>query len=425
MANFPKSIITPSDKQIRDLFALLMEQMQADANFSIGGFSSSLKINDESFIKLVKADASLITNANIQGIGFNISFQARHVISTGQGAVQHPYYSTIAVNTNDSYGQQTPPDANSVANCQVVIGRFIKKNGLDAGILGSENESILEPHVALLSKLESAATEQIARTNDFVHELTLKYDERNQELNDQYQARRQKLEEEIEAKVVALKSEEQALEARKKVLDDRTNTHARRAIREDLILTLKERQAEFSVSPKTRSLRSPVHVVFIALLAATFGGALWSLYVWGVGANDAWGTITVTSAIKTAIFSFGFLTSAGLYISWMTRWSDKHAEAQFQLKQFEIDINRASWAVEAALEWKGAQGEQMPDVLLAGITKHLFDINAAESAEYSPLEALATSILGSASNLNLDMNGNKVAFDRKSIREIRKSGSQS
>lgn len=424
MATFPKAIITPSDKQIRDLFALLMEQIQSEANFSIGGYSSAMKLNDDNLLRLIKADASLIISASIQGTGFNISFQARHIHSTSQGhTVQHPYYSTIAVNTNDSYGQQVAPDADSVANCQVIIGRFIKKNGLNAGIVANENENVLEPHIALLSKLESAATEQITRTNDFVHELTLRYDERSKDLNNQYEARRQKLEQEIELRSAVLKDERIDLEEHKKELDDRTNTHARRAIRESLVSTLKERRGEFSVSPQTRHLRLPVHIVFVTLLLATFGGALWSLYIWGVGSNDTWGAITVTSAIKTVIFSFGFLTSAGLYISWMTRWSEKHADVQFQLKQFEIDINRASWAVEAALEWKGAQGEQMPDALLTGITKHLFDVSAQDSAEYSPLEALATSILGSASNLNLDMNGNKIAFDRKSIKEIRKSGS--
>jgi hypothetical protein len=64
----------------------------------------------------------------------------------------------------------------------------------------------------------------------------------------------------------------------------------------------------------------------------------------------------------------------------------------------------------------------MPDLLLTGITKHLFEVSPAEQAEYSPLEALASSILGTASNLNLDVNGSKIILDRKSIKEIKKQG---
>jgi hypothetical protein len=106
----------------------------------------------------------------------------------------------------------------------------------------------------------------------------------------------------------------------------------------------------------------------------------------------------------------------------MNRWFDKHAEAQFVTKQYEIDINRATWAVEAALEWQRAQGGEMPPALVNGITNHLFERERGESAEYSPLEALASSILGSAASMKLNMAGTEVNMDRKSIRAMTKLG---
>ncbi|MFD6316938.1 hypothetical protein [Methylorubrum thiocyanatum] len=416
MSNYKKAVLRFSDKQLIFLFGKLSEELGSIANYSIDGISSQIGSDDERLKQFLAADVSVISAARVSGVGFSVSFQATD-------PDKQPYYSVISVNTNDGYNAEPKPDAESIGRCHLIIGKFIKRQNLDPGILGRTPGPILEPHVALLSKIESSAADQIEKTNEFVQEITSRFDIRGQELEARYAARRQKLEDEIAAKEAIIHADQQRLEERKKELDDRTNTHARRAIREDLVKVLRERQSQFTVSNKTRGLRAPVHIVFVTLLASTLVGALWSLYVWGSYANDSWGAMTITSAVKTAIFSFGFLTSAGLYISWMTRWSDKHADSQFQLAQFEIDINRASWAVEAALEWKGAQGEQMPEALLAGITKHLFEAGKQESADYSPLEALASSILGSASNLKLNMNGSEVAYDRKSMKELKNASS--
>jgi hypothetical protein len=62
----------------------------------------------------------------------------------------------------------------------------------------------------------------------------------------------------------------------------------------------------------------------------------------------------------------------------------------------------------------------MPDALLIGFTKNLFDSQISDHANYAPLDALASSILGSASNLKLNVGGSELSFDRKGIKEIAK-----
>jgi hypothetical protein len=77
---------------------------------------------------------------------------------------------------------------------------------------------------------------------------------------------------------------------------------------------------------------------------------------------------------------------------------------------------------QAAPEWKGIQGEQMPDAFSAGITKHLFDAKPGEAADYSPMEALASSNLGATSNVKLNTGASEFSFDRQGIQRLKSDG---
>ncbi|WP_156332707.1 MULTISPECIES: hypothetical protein [unclassified Chelatococcus] len=414
MANHDRVILQPSDRLIVQLFSSVSELLDAEFTFSVAGVSARIKKDDDSAKKILKDNLLIISNGSVNSGGITVSYQSRS-IPNNNSLIPHPYYSTIRINVNE---HQRPSDE-MVLETHVLIGKFLSKNNLMPSNMISDSGSEISPNIAVLAALQTSAADQIARTNDFFASLAEKFDQRNSELEDRYRSRVEQLESEFSERESALQTDRSKLEELRKELDDRNNTHARRAIRGELIQTIQNRQKSFSISPETARLRSPIHFIFLSLLFITITGVIWSLYVWSSNPTDIWGAMTVTSAIKTAVFTFGFLTSAGLYISWMNRWFDKHAEAQFQTKQFEIDINRATWAVEAALEWKNIQGEQMPDALLAGITKHLFENTPGETDEYSPLEAIASSILGSAANLKLNLNGSEVALDRKSIKQIR------
>jgi len=307
----------------------------------------------------------------------------------------------------------------------------MRANGLlrapNVGMDDSESSFKIE----ILAAIQTASVDQIARTNDFIQKITSDLDQRRGQLESQFDERRRQLEDEVdqkakikekefEIKEIKIQAEKALLDEQKKELDDRSNTHARRAVRGELIQTLQSRQSDFSIAPGTNALRRPIHFIFLALLAFTAAGALWSAYIWGMDGGDSNNIRIITVAAKTIVFAFGFLTAAGLYISWMNRWFDKHAEVQFQTKQFEIDINRATWAVEAALEWKGIQGEQMPEALLSGITRHLFETHPNDSPEYSPLETPASGILGNASNLKMNVGGSEISLDRKGLNKVAK-----
>lgn len=91
--------------------------------------------------------------------------------------------------------------------------------------------------------------------------------------------------------------------------------------------------------------------------------------------------------------------------------------------QFEIDISRAAWAVEAAMEWQKLRDEPMPEVLLQGLTRKLFEPVATNDEKNSSLDDLASTILGSAASAQIKVAGNEIILDRKSLRRMRNEGS--
>ena len=84
----------------------------------------------------------------------------------------------------------------------------------------------------------------------------------------------------------------------------------------------------------------------------------------------------------------GIAATIIFYIRWNDSWFRQHADEEFQLKRFELDIDRASWVVEMALEWKDEKGTEIPEELIERFTENLFkDQNIFESAKHPSEES--------------------------------------
>lgn len=99
---------------------------------------------------------------------------------------------------------------------------------------------------------------------------------------------------------------------------------------------------------------------------------------------------------------------------------------EFRLRWLELDIERASWVLEMALEWReGAEGaeSEIPPVLLEKFTQNLFADNVeADHTPLNPTEQLAAQLLGAASELKLKVpGGSELTLDRKSVKKLDKS----
>lgn len=107
-----------------------------------------------------------------------------------------------------------------------------------------------------------------------------------------------------------------------------------------------------------------------------------------------------------------------MYIRWEDRWMQTHADNEFHLKRFALDIERANWLVETGLEWKEAKGNAMPQELMLSLSKNLFeDEKSSQEEKIKPLNQLASSIIGSASLVKLRAGDSEIEINPNKLKK--------
>jgi hypothetical protein len=219
---------------------------------------------------------------------------------------------------------------------------------------------------------------------------------------------------------------------RQKQLDDRYNTHVRRQIRDDLKTRFLEKTIGPQITPRTRQLRLPIHAGVLCALS----GLSYLLYVY---ASQALPVVTAAATVQDASFSYSsagnvalLVKSFGLtvtivalstwYLRWLNKWFERHAEAEFALAQFELDIDRASWVVETALEWRQTEQTPMPAHLIESVSRNLFSkSDKDENMEMHPADYLASALLGKASGLRVAIpGGGEIEWGPKALKDAGK-----
>ena len=148
---------------------------------------------------------------------------------------------------------------------------------------------------------------------------------------------------------------------------------------------------------------------------ALFGGlAAWFLFQ-SVTAGDA--LHLVPAIVKQVTFSALFVTTAVFFTKWNNQWFQKHANEEFRLKRMELDIDRASWFVEMAFDWKDEKGEAIPEALIERLTHGLF-VETSGDHPVEPSESLAHALLGAA-RFKVKLPGDiEVEYDRKGVEKL-------
>lgn len=420
MANANQIISVPKqpDSTVVRLFLSWAKRYDSAANFQATGGGRGVrsdKPEDEKHIStLAKSKANGLHHASVAIGNLRIAFwrgesQLRSDNSLGRtpSGVFDEFEIVDTTNTPESLAMTL----DIVTDIQKHCGSGIAAAGGNRDSFGQ----LLAGHQAAIAQLEQTALSISEKLAESQQKLEDEFIEKSRKLDEKYELQKTANDTAHAERLKQLDAQSEALEARKKELDDRDNTHARRAIRSDLKQTIKSRAQKFEITSETQKLRWPIHAACIAGLCALFGVMLYSF------ANIPSGQLTDglfwAWVVKQIGITVGFLGLLAYYVRWMNRWFDKHADTEFNLKQFDLDIDRANWVVETALEWRAAQGGVIPTVLLESVTRNLFANEDKPKEEMHPADYLASALLGKASAIKLKTGNAEIDLNARQVRK--------
>lgn len=395
---------------------------------------------------LLAKDSTLIEAISAGVAGLTISFNRGGF--GGSHQEKSPIWDAIIISSDHQCPYNVKLDAIYFAKSELQpyeAGRVPEAN--DASVSGE----LIAIHSSILEKLERS----YADLNEQTTVLQLKLREDAEEL---ITDEREKLSVERAASVTELAERKTELDEKEKevadlraAIDDRDNTTARRAARDKLLEEVKDRVEQFGVSNATAGKRFAVRNGMIVLMTIFFCLLVFALaeviqihrdssnellvmgnYVEalkktpGIETTKIAGTMIEAHAdnqrnllwlwARLSLLSLGLLGSFIYYIRWQDRWASQHATAEWQLRQFHLDISRANWAVESGLEWHKETTFVMPDKFVDRITHGLFVNKNNEPIQVlHPADELASALFGAASKAKLKVGENEIEFDPKKI----------
>lgn len=320
---------------------------------------------------------------------------------------------------------QTPPNVGEIVVIKFI--NFLKKKlvAVDtveytASILSDEIQSHYQHREAELEKLIALSENVTIQVSNYRDKLQEDYAKHREDLHEEIKQDKELLKSEFSAKEQALQEREAALQIRLDEIDDRENRHVRRALRDKFVESLKERQTTFKLTSGTRNLRWPIHLaagITIILLAL----ANWKTFALFEQLDQFSGYQLGLLVAKQATLGLAFGSTVVFYLRWCNLWFQQHATEEFRHKRLELDIDRASWVVEVALEWKHETGETLPPDLLDRLSVELFSSHECKASEsLHPADQIATAILGNSAQATIKVGDNEVVIDKKGLKALLK-----
>ncbi|PJI44169.1 MAG: hypothetical protein CTR54_07895 [Rhizobium sp.] len=361
----------------------------------------------------------------IQNAQFSID---RFTISYHQGADEASVgFATLEIRNDQA---SHPPLANpygveKIIEIDALVSRTFLSPSISSPFIYRDPKvfrELMNSHQRMLEQMQKTIASVGEETAAARRKLEEEYWGKNSKLLKDYDKKRDQLEAETAAHKRRLEEEESLLQSRLKSLDDRNNTHARRALHTNLKARIAEHASKFELTKDTNDRRRPVHIAVWVAMAGLLLLLLYTTYNSTIflGASTSV-TVSVIAALKPLGLTVALLGLLSWYIRWMNRWFERHADAEFQLKQFELDIDRASWVVETSLEWRFEQNNSIPDHLLESISRNLFTKGEKdEGADAHPADYLASALLGRASGLRLKVPGGEIEYGKGGIKGLQK-----
>lgn len=367
---------------------------------------------------LLSKNSAIFDRLSLNVNTFNISF-----VRSGSGSEKSAVYDEVSFN----FTQNASTTITIEERIDIVSFVSLRLKAFDPErriTKKSEAQAQLEAiHLSTLERLEQLNEELIRKGSDFRKQVEEEYNAKSISLEAQAAKKREELSGEFQQKAEELERSRQDLERRINEIDDRDNTHVRRELRKDIQDEIKSRQDTFRLTKDTNNLRLPIHLLCLVIIAALFaytfvyGDELFDVIVKSKE-NATPLAILIIMTIKSIGVTAGAIGFAVFYLKWMNRWLEQHTQAEFQLKQFQLDVDRASWAVETALAWKNEVKDVIPNALLESITRNLFqhEIKPSET-QLHPADQLASALLGTASKVRLKAGDSEIELDAKKLQK--------
>ena len=286
-------------------------------------------------------------------------------------------------------------------------------------VLGEEVANNYHRREAELVRLEQLSTSVTEEVTQYRRKLEDEYSNKTRQLEEEARSKAAAIDEAAAKRENELDEREKRLEAKLAEVDQRESRFARRALREDLKKKLAERSEIFELTKGTRRLRWPI-MVFSALLLLVFAvGAGYSMYV-SVTASMSTGSSAreIVLWLRQAAFAVGFVGMAVFVLRWNNRWFEQHAQEEFRQKRFELDLDRASWLVEMAMEWQNEKGSDIPDEIVRTLSAGLFESAKTTDPLLHPADQLASALLGAAASATVKVPGGEICLDRKGVKAL-------
>ncbi len=416
----PQSLFIPrlKDKNLIDCLKILGDRLSSKApKASIGilgpstiSFDPANCEDSEDLQAIAQKNSTLIYTAGFSAGGYSFQFYRG-----GRNEPKSPFTDEIYIGDNNS----ATLSAEEKLEVAFILTKTLKAFDPERSIgnkFSKEQAELASIHEATLSRLETLNEELIASTHKYRAKLDEELTERTSALNDEHKVKLAKLETEKAALLSEIKKKEDNLESKKKELDDKSNTHARRQIRKDIIHEIKRRQTDFTLTNSTNNLRRPISaMVFVAITLLCIAAYL-SFQDLSEALASGTAYQAIAAGIRQVLYSAGAFGTVLFYIRWQNRWFEQHSQAEFHLKQLELDMERASWIVETGLEWKDIKGSTMPIELLESLSRNLF-IAPNEKVEKAihPADQLASALMGTASSIKLKTGDSELLIDPRKL----------
>lgn len=201
-----------------------------------------------------------------------------------------------------------------------------------------------------------------------------------------------------------IESRKQALDDRAAKINDRENVHERRRLYTEFKNQLGNKAKNPSLTPATEARRT--HVWTLSGILGAFALAVFAACLHRNLLAEKINWVAVGGQVASGLTLVGTVT---YLIQWQNAWFQSHADEEYRLKRLELDIERASWIVELALEWEASAEKAVPPELLATLSAGLFSTDPRSVTDIHPLETLRSGALGASWFLKLKPDGAELA----------------